>query len=106
FTANGHAKGMGGGVDRFVEGMRRPIVGGPFGKVAGLIALGGIAKCRSRMDYDPYVSAPLLGVAGISVVTHGRARANMMRRAIEVAERAVDTRLVDVIAEIPTRNAA
>ena len=30
----------------------------------------------------------------------------MMRRAIEVAERAVDTRLVDVIAEIPTRNAA
>src|SRR5436309_1805513 len=46
------------------------------------------------------------GVAGVSVVTHGRARANMMRRAIEVAERAVDTRLVDVIAEIPTRNAA
>jgi energy-coupling factor transporter ATP-binding protein EcfA2 len=85
---------------------RIDIFGGPLGKVAGAIALPGIRRFRSRFDYDPYVSAPLLGVAGISVVTHGRARASMMRRAIEVAERAVDTRLVAVIAEIPTRNAA
>jgi len=28
------------------------------------------------------VSAPLLGVAGISVVTHGRAKSNMMRRGV------------------------
>jgi len=51
------------------------------------------------MDYDPYASAPLLGVAGVSVVTHGRARAGMMRHAIEVAERAVATRLIDAITE-------
>ena len=106
FTGNVLAKGMEGVVDVFVEGIRNDIFGGPLGKVAGLFALPGLGKFRSRMDYDPYVSAPLLGVAGVSVVTHGRARANMMRRAIEVAERAVDTRLVDVIAEIPTRNAA
>ena len=106
FTGNVLAKGMEGVVDVFVDGIRNDIFGGPLGKVAGLVALPGLAKFRSRMDYDPYVSAPLLGVAGVSVVTHGRARANMMRRAIEVAERAVDTRLVAVIAEIPTRNAA
>jgi glycerol-3-phosphate acyltransferase PlsX len=106
FTGNVLAKGMEGVVDIFVEGIRNDIFGGPLGKVAGVLALPGLGRFRSRMDYDPYVSAPLLGVAGVSVVTHGRARANMMRRAIEVAERAVDTRLVDVIAEIPTRNAA
>src|SRR6266566_3555086 len=99
FYGNILAKGMEGVVDVFVEGIRRDIFGGPLGKVAGLIALGGISKFRSRMDYDPYVSAPLLGVAGISVVTHGRARANMMRRAIEVAERAVSTRLLDALGE-------
>src|SRR5438552_16620094 len=99
FTGNVLAKGMEGVVDVFVEGIRRDIFGGPLGKVAGLLALGGISKFRSRMDYDPYVSAPLLGVAGISVVTHGRARANMMRRAIEVAERAVSTRLLDALGE-------
>jgi len=99
FTGNVLAKGMEGVVDVFVDGIRHDIFGGPLGKVAGLFALGGLAKFRSRMDYDPYVSAPLLGVAGISVVTHGRARANMMRRAIEVAERAVSTRLLDALGE-------
>src|SRR3989449_9866444 len=99
FTGNVLAKGMEGVVDVFVEGIRHDIFGGPIGKVAGLFALGGLSKFRSRMDYDPYVSAPLLGVAGISIVTHGRARANMMRRAIEVAERAVSTRLLDALGE-------
>jgi glycerol-3-phosphate acyltransferase PlsX len=99
FTGNVLAKGMEGVVDVFVEGIRRDIFGGPLGKIAGVFALGGISKFRGRMDYDPYVSAPLLGVAGISVVTHGRARANMMRRAIEVAERAVSTRLLDALGE-------
>src|SRR5256885_16379663 len=99
FTGNVLAKGMEGVVDVFVEGIRHDIFGGPLGKIAGVFALGGISKFRSRMDYDPYVSAPLLGVAGISVVTHGRARANMMRRAIEVAERAVSTRLLDALGE-------
>jgi glycerol-3-phosphate acyltransferase PlsX len=99
FTGNVLAKGMEGVVDVFVDGIRNDIFGGALGKIAGLFALGGIGKFRSRMDYDPYVSAPLLGVAGISVVTHGRAKANMMRRAIEVAERAVSTRLLEALGE-------
>jgi fatty acid/phospholipid biosynthesis enzyme len=58
------------------------------------------------MDYAPYASAPLLGVAGVSVVTHGRARANMLRRATEVGERAVGTRLVEVIGQGVSSTAA
>src|SRR5207302_11104492 len=93
------AKIMEGVVDVFVDGIRNDIFGRPLGEVAGLFALRGLSKFRGRMDYDPYVSAPLLGVAGISVVTHGRARANMVRRAIEVAERAVSSRLLDALGE-------
>lgn len=99
FTGNVLAKGMEGVVDVFVEGIRHDIFGGPLGKAAAILALGGLAKFKGRMDYDPYVSAPLLGVAGIAVVTHGRAKANMMRRAIEVADRAVGTRLLDALGE-------
>jgi glycerol-3-phosphate acyltransferase PlsX len=106
FTGNVLAKGMEGVVDVFVEGIRRDIFGGPLGKVAALFALGGLSKFRGRMDYDPYVSAPLLGVAGVSVVTHGRARASMMRYAIEVAERAVETRLVEAIGQGVSTSAA
>ncbi len=97
FNGNVLAKGLEGAFDTLSNGIRTDIFGGPLGKVAGAIALPGIRKFRSRFDYDPYVSAPLLGIAGVSIVTHGRARANMVRWAIAVGERAVATRLVEAI---------
>jgi len=97
FNGNVLAKGLEGAFDTLSNGIRTDIFGGPLGKVAGAIALPGIRKFRSRFDYDPYVSAPLLGIDGVSVVTHGRARANMVRWAIAVGERAVATRLVEAI---------
>lgn len=97
FTGNVVAKAMEGVLDVMTEGIRRDIFGGPLGKVAAALAMPGIRTFRRAMDYEPYVSAPLLGVNGVSVVTHGRARARMMRLAIDVAERAVASRLIDAI---------
>ncbi len=97
FNGNVLAKGLEGAFDVVVNGIRSDIFGGPLGKVAGLVALPGVRKFRRRFDYDPYVSAPLLGINGVSVVTHGRAKASMMRWAIAVGERAVATGLVDAI---------
>jgi glycerol-3-phosphate acyltransferase PlsX len=97
FTGNVTAKAMEGVLDVMTEGIRRDIFGGALGKAAGLLALPGIRTFRARMDYEPYVSAPLLGVNGVSVVTHGRARARMMKLAIDVAERAVASDLIGAI---------
>ena len=99
FTGNVLAKGMEGVVDVFREGIRNDIFGGPLGKIAYVFALGGVRKLRHRLDYDEYASAPLLGVNGVSVVTHGRARANMLRHAIAVAERSVSQGLIAVLRE-------
>ena len=99
FTGNVLAKGLEGAFDILSVGIRNDIFGGVLGKIAGAVAYPGIRRFRRRFDYDPYVSAPLLGIAGVSVVTHGRARANMLRWAIAVGERAVATRLVDAIGE-------
>lgn len=101
FTGNVLAKGMEGVVDVFREGIRNDIFGGPLGKLAYLVALRGVRRLRGRLDYDAYVSAPLLGVAGVSVVTHGRARAGMLRHAIRVAERSVSQGLIEAIAHQP-----
>ena len=90
---------MEGVVDVFREGIRNDIFGGVRGKIAYLFALGGVRKLRGRLDYDEYASAPLLGVNGVSVVTHGRARANMLRHAIAVAERSVAQGLIAVLRE-------
>ena len=100
FTGNVLAKGLEGAFDVLASGIRSDIFGGPLGKIAGAIAMPGVRKFRGRFDYDPYVSAPLLGIAGVSVVTHGRAKANMVRWAIAVGERAVASRLVEAIGTI------
>jgi glycerol-3-phosphate acyltransferase PlsX len=99
FTGNVLAKGMEGVVDVFREGIRNDIFGGVRGKIAYVFALSGVRKLRHRLDYDEYASAPLLGVNGVSVVTHGRARANMLRHAIAVAERSVSQGLIAVLGE-------
>jgi glycerol-3-phosphate acyltransferase PlsX len=97
FNGNVLAKGLEGAFDTLASGIRSDIFGGPLGKLAGLIALPGVRKFRGRFDYDPYVSAPLLGINGVSVVTHGRAKANMMRWAIAISERSVANGLVEAI---------
>jgi glycerol-3-phosphate acyltransferase PlsX len=97
FTGNTVAKAMEGVQDVVSEGIKRDIFGGALGKLAALVAMPGIKRFRARMDYEPYVSAPLLGVAGVSVVTHGRARARMLKLAIDVAERAIASDLIGVI---------
>ncbi|MGH2499988.1 MAG: phosphate acyltransferase PlsX, partial [Candidatus Limnocylindria bacterium] len=94
FVGNVLIKGLEGVVDVFRDGIRNDIFGGVLGKLALPFAFPGLRRLRSRLDYDPYASAPLLGVAGVSVVTHGRAKAPMVRYAIEVGERAVAGGLV------------
>ena len=99
FTGNTAAKAMEGAIDVVTEGIRERIFGGVLGKVAAALAYPGIRSFRKRMDYEPYASAPLLGVNGVSVVTHGRARARMLKLAIDVAERSISSGLIGAIAE-------
>ncbi|MBA2371521.1 MAG: phosphate acyltransferase PlsX [Chloroflexi bacterium] len=94
FVGNVLIKGLEGTVDVFRDGIRNDIFGGILGKIAYVFASVGVRRLRARLDYGPYVSAPLLGVNGVSVVTHGRADASMMRHAIAIAERAVASGLV------------
>ncbi len=99
FVGNVLAKGMEGVADVFRDGIRHDIFGGLLGKLALPFAYPGLVKLRRRLDYEAYVSAPLLGVAGVSIVTHGRARASMLRHAIRVAERSVSQGLIGAIGE-------
>ena len=62
----------------------------------------GFDRMRARFDYERYGGAPLLGVKGVSIVTHGRARARLSStrsgrvrvrpRSRSGAHRAVDAR--------------
>lgn len=90
-------KAMEGTLDYIRIALRRDIFGGPLGKIAGLLAMPGIQRFRRSFDYEIFGGAPLLGVNGVAIVTHGRARPRMIRYAIDVAERAAGSGLVDAI---------
>jgi glycerol-3-phosphate acyltransferase PlsX len=92
-------KAMEGTLDYLRAVLRKDVFGGPLGTIAGVLALPGIRRFRRSFDYEVIGGAPLLGVNGVAIVTHGRARPRMVRYAIEVAERAARSGLVDGIRE-------
>jgi phosphate acyltransferase len=48
-------------------------------------------------DYSDYGGAPLLGVKGVSIISHGSSSPRAIKNAIKVAARAVETRMVEHI---------
>jgi glycerol-3-phosphate acyltransferase PlsX len=56
-----------------------------------------IARTFQGFDYSDYGGAPLLGVKGVSIISHGSSSPRAMKNAIQVAVRAVESRMNDHI---------
>jgi glycerol-3-phosphate acyltransferase PlsX len=54
-------------------------------KVGYLLARSAFAEFKKRLDYSEYGGAPLLGVKGVCIITHGSSNANAMKNTIRVA---------------------
>jgi glycerol-3-phosphate acyltransferase PlsX len=54
-------------------------------KVGALLAKGAFADIRKRTDYSEYGGAPLLGVNGGCIISHGRSNAKAIKNAVRVA---------------------
>jgi glycerol-3-phosphate acyltransferase PlsX len=52
-----------------------------------LLSRGAFQRFRSRVDYSEYGGATLLGVAGLTIVGHGRSSAKAIENAIGLAAR-------------------
>jgi glycerol-3-phosphate acyltransferase PlsX len=73
------------GITSFIfRALREDLQQGPIAPLALLALKPGFDRMKARFDYERYGGAPLLGVKGVSIVTHGRARAKMMENAIRV----------------------
>jgi glycerol-3-phosphate acyltransferase PlsX len=55
--------------------------------VGALLSRRAFRRFRLRLDYSEYGGAPLLGVAGVCFVCHGRSSAKAIRNAILMAHR-------------------
>ncbi len=57
-----------------------------------------------QLDYSEHGGAPLLGVKGVSIISHGKSSPRAIKNAIAVAIRAVESRMNDHIARRLTSN--
>jgi len=54
-------------------------------QVGALLSRSAFAEFKKRLDHTEYGGAPLLGVKGVCIITHGSSNANAMKNALRVA---------------------
>ncbi len=92
---------------KFFEGLttyifrsvREDLQQGPIAPLALLALRPGFNRIRHRFDYERFGGTPLLGVRGVSIVTHGRAKARMIHFALEAASDAAAARVPELIGQ-------
>jgi glycerol-3-phosphate acyltransferase PlsX len=98
FTGNVVLKTSEGLVDA-VEALLMEELQGTFSsQVGSLLSRRAFRRFRRRLDYSEYGGAPLLGVAGLAVVGHGRSSAKAIRNAVAMTSRLVSSGVVDEVA--------
>ena len=64
-------------------------------RVGSMLTRRALRRFRRRVDYSEYGGAPLLGVAGITIVGHGRSSAKAVRNAVALAYRFASGHLIE-----------
>lgn len=77
-----------------LQRIKEILTGSLLGKTAALLIKKGLQDLRSQMDYAEYGGAPLLGVQGITIISHGRSKAKAFKNAVLFAAKAVEEDLV------------
>ncbi len=81
--------------------MRDALLGGSVLTKLGTAMLApALKRLRKRFDYETYGGAPLLGLRGNCIVTHGRASRNAIKHAIKAAVQEVNHDVVGKISEL------
>jgi glycerol-3-phosphate acyltransferase PlsX len=88
----------------FSSARRRVLAGGVLGG-AGLVGavLFPLMRLRRVTDYRAYGGAPLLGVEGVIIISHGRSDAFAIMNAIRLAKDMVETGTISSMADVVAR---
>ncbi|HEX9401483.1 MAG TPA: phosphate acyltransferase PlsX [Anaeromyxobacter sp.] len=99
FTGNVALKTMEGTARVVGEYLRRALHSSTRAKIGGLLARPALEGMKKRMDWREVGGAPLVGVNGVGVISHGRSDALAIENAIRRAGDAARTHFTDEIAE-------
>lgn len=95
FVGNVVLKSAEGIADAFVQWFRQQLRGNLLG-LAGVILLRKVLRdFRKKFDYQPYGAAPLLGINGMVLISHGGSTEVAIRSGILTAKKGVEEKFVE-----------
>ena len=97
FTGNIAVKSTEGAAEFIFRQLRTVIGSKTQYKLAALVLKPALIKMRRRMDYGEYGGAPLLGVNGVVLITHGRADANAIKNSLRAAHESAGSGLLETL---------
>ncbi|HEX3047180.1 MAG TPA: phosphate acyltransferase PlsX [Bacillota bacterium] len=97
FTGNTILKLTEGMASFFFNQIREAMNTNSFSRLGGFLLKKSLRKMKETLDYTEYGGAPLLGLSGISLISHGSSNSKAIKNAIKAAVKALNQ---DIIAKI------
>ena len=82
-----------------LDTIKKELKAGPITFAGAALAKPAFDRVRKQLDYEEYGGVPVLGVNGVSIISHGRSKAKAIKNAIRVARQAADAHLPESIAQ-------
>ncbi|MEI7027373.1 phosphate acyltransferase PlsX [Paenibacillus sp. y28] len=98
FTGNVMLKAMEGAAGVIFSELKREFKRSWLTKLSVLPLMSGLKALNRKMDYNSHGAAPLLGVNGLVLKSHGSSKAETIKNAVRQARSAVQNKLVEAIA--------
>ncbi|MGP1561808.1 MAG: phosphate acyltransferase PlsX [Helicobacteraceae bacterium] len=79
--------------------LKKSVMRSPLAIFGAILMLGAFKTLKKELDYAEYGGAPLIGINGCSIVSHGKSNAKAIKNAILQAIKFVETKVNDDIIE-------
>lgn len=80
--------------------LKKHLLSSALGKIGLLFLRPSFMRFKKELDYSEYGGAPLLGVNGVVIISHGRSNANAIKNAIRVSKEEVERKFNEKILEV------
>ncbi|MCX5887528.1 MAG: phosphate acyltransferase PlsX [Proteobacteria bacterium] len=94
FVGNVVLKTSEGVFEVFEQALKEEISKGYLSKFGYLLSRKSFANLKKRFDYSEYGGAPLLGVDGTVIISHGRSSSNAIKNAVRVGSELVEREVI------------
>jgi glycerol-3-phosphate acyltransferase PlsX len=100
FTGNVALKTAEGAAALINETARRHLTATPFRKLLAVLLMPAFLEVRTELDYAEQGGAPLLGIDGVVIISHGRSNEHAIANAVGVAKRSLEGEVPVTIARL------